>query len=112
MKLRSWLPFAGLLAALALTSCGKKETSGAAEEKSAAPAAVAKAEAPPKPNLDLPPGATPPESADEVMPDEEEPSMPDNEITQPVAEPSTPAPAQGGNAPAEHAPAKTKKKPK
>jgi len=104
MKLRASLPFAGLLAALALVSCGKKEKQETAESKPAVP--VAKAEAPPKPNLDSPADETT-KVADEDMPDEEEPSLPDNEATPPPNEPVPPSPSQ-----ANPAPAKVKKKPK
>lgn len=104
MKLRPWHSFTGLLAALALVSCGKKEKQETVEPKPAAP--VAKVEAPPKPNLDGPADETV-KTADEDMLDEEEPSLPDNEATPPPNEPVPPSPAQSNPTPA-----KAKKKPK
>lgn len=80
MKLSAWLFFSGLVAALSV-SCKKKES-----EVPEPPRVVAPAEEPPKPILDDPeashPEVKPPTPVEEDMPDEEEPSLPDNEPAQ------------------------------
>jgi hypothetical protein len=79
VKLSAWLLIGGLVGLSA--SCKKKDA-----EVPELPRVVAPVEEPPKPILDDPeatnPEVKPPTSVEEDMPDEEEPSLPDNEPSQ------------------------------